>query len=198
MGGQPESVKKMRLQQINKLRSAEVQFRLASAVHLATTSRVQPLDLPIVWTHGNHAVTYREIALSPDGADYAAFLVKRSATYLMACQIQEAITWLTDSKARSVEGELRSAFEICRLIRNGFAHSPFQPKWRIDPACNQKCFVVEGIIMLDTSDLDGQNFDWRHYGGPLALLRLSEYISDLPPSAGPLRNLKLACKHSVV
>ncbi len=58
--------------QIDMLRAAELQFRLASAVRLAATDRRQPLDLPIVWTHGKHSVAFHEVALSPEGADFAA------------------------------------------------------------------------------------------------------------------------------
>jgi hypothetical protein len=35
-----------------KLFTAELQFRLASAVNIAVTLKTQPLDLPKVWTHG--------------------------------------------------------------------------------------------------------------------------------------------------
>jgi len=41
--------------QIGLLFTAELHFRLASAVRLAT-SGTQPIDLPIPWTHGNHSV----------------------------------------------------------------------------------------------------------------------------------------------
>jgi hypothetical protein len=70
--------------QIGNLFTAELQFRLASAVRLATTHQVQPLDLPQDWTHGEHHLKCEEIALRPDQADYAACFLHRSATYLMA------------------------------------------------------------------------------------------------------------------
>jgi hypothetical protein len=57
----------------NYLRTAELQFRLASAVRLAITSEKQPLDLPMEWTHGKHQVKYHEIALRKDQADFAAW-----------------------------------------------------------------------------------------------------------------------------
>lgn len=57
---------------IRQLFTAELQFRFASAVRIATTMKVQPLDLPMEWTHGQHRVTYEEIALRQDQADYAA------------------------------------------------------------------------------------------------------------------------------
>lgn len=69
---------------IQQLFAAELQFRLASAVRLAVTGNVQPLDLPMEWTHGQHRVRYEEIALRQDQADYAASFLHRSATYLMA------------------------------------------------------------------------------------------------------------------
>lgn len=51
---------------IEHLFAAELQFRLASAVRLATTLKTQPLDLPMEWTHGEHRVKYGEIALRQD------------------------------------------------------------------------------------------------------------------------------------
>jgi hypothetical protein len=48
-------------QQIRHLRAAESQFRLGSAVRLATTFKEQPRDLPLEWTHGKHRVQYDEI-----------------------------------------------------------------------------------------------------------------------------------------
>jgi hypothetical protein len=58
---------------ISNLRIAEMQFRLASAVRLATTTNNQPLDVPTQWSHGKHVVQNNEIGLSPEDADYAAF-----------------------------------------------------------------------------------------------------------------------------
>lgn len=37
-------------------------------------------------------------------------------------------------------------------------------------------FAVADTISLDTSGLQGLPFDWRHYGGPLALFRLSQFV----------------------
>ncbi|MGO8759996.1 MAG: hypothetical protein ACLQG3_17910 [Terracidiphilus sp.] len=163
--------------QIQMLRAAEIQFRLAVAVRLATADRAQPLDLPSVWTYGQHSVEFHEIALTPEGADLAALCLERSATYLMAIQIQEALTEFANQKAREhPQPEVRSAFEIARLVRNGFAHHPMRPVWDIDKHCGNSTYAVEGIIALDTTNLHGKPFDWRDYGGPLALLRLSEFV----------------------
>lgn len=58
---------------IHLLKAAELQFRLASAVRLATMEKRQSIDIHLVWTHGKHSVEYHEIALTPKEADYAAW-----------------------------------------------------------------------------------------------------------------------------
>lgn len=51
---------------IQQVFTAELQFRLASAVRLAVRGNRQPLDLPMEWTHGQHRVQYEETALRQD------------------------------------------------------------------------------------------------------------------------------------
>src|SRR3972149_9993617 len=87
----PEGSMSDREKHLGHLFTAELQFRLASAVRLATTKKVQPLDLPMEWTHGQYRVRYEEIAMRQDQADYAAFFLHRSATYLMAVAMKDAI-----------------------------------------------------------------------------------------------------------
>lgn len=161
---------------IAQLFTAELQFRLASAVRLATTRNVQPLDLPMEWTHGQHRVKYKEIALRPDQADYAACFLHRSATFLLAVAMKDAIRAVVPDPKVSTDTAVRSAYQIARLIRNAFAHAPFLPTWSIDPDCRDKVFAVPDVITLDTTGLHGTAFDWRHYGGPLALFRLCRFV----------------------
>lgn len=161
---------------IQRAFTAELQFRLASAVRLATTRNVQPLDLPMEWTHGEHSVGYEEIALRQDQADYAAFFLHRSATYLMAVAIKDAIRATVPDPKTSSDANLRNAYQIARLIRNAFTHAPFFPTWSIDPDCRNMTFTVPGVIALDTTGLQGTTFDWRQFGGPLALFRLCRFV----------------------
>jgi hypothetical protein len=37
-------------------------------------------------------------------------------------------------------------------------------------------FEIPGVIVLNTRGLHGTLFDWRHYGGPLALFRLCRFV----------------------
>lgn len=161
---------------IGQLFTAELQFRLASAVRLAVVGNRQPLDLPMEWTHGAHRVGYAEIALRQDQADYAAAFLQRSATYLMAVAMKDAIRAVVPDPKDSPDADVRAAYQIARLIRNAFAHAPFSPTWSIDPDCRDKTFEIADLIKLDTTGLQGAAFDWRHYGGPLALFRLGRFV----------------------
>jgi hypothetical protein len=161
---------------IGYLRAAEAQFRLATAARLAATFHRQPLDLPIQWAHGRQTVSYGEIALTPSEADFAAWNLQRSATFLMAAEALEAIRTKDPNPKANLDSSVAAAYQIARLIRNAFAHAPFNPIWRIDADCRDRQFAVSGVIALDTTDLDGKPFDWRHYGGPLAILALARFV----------------------
>ena len=161
---------------IQLLFTAELQFRLASAVRLATTLKVQPLDLPIEWTHGQHRVRYEEITLRQDQADYASCFLHRSTIFLMAVAMKDAIRAVVPDPKTSTDSDVRAAYQIARLIRNAFAHAPFSPTWSIDPDCRNKVFAIPDVIALDTTDIHGTAFDWHQYGGPLALFRLCRFV----------------------
>lgn len=151
-------------------------FRLASAVRLAVTAETQPLDLPMEWSHGEHKVKYKEVALRKDQADYAAWHLHHSATFLMAVAIKDAIKAVIYDPRNHADRNIRSAYQIARLIRNAFAHSPFRPVWSIDKDCRDSIFEVKDIIVLNTRGLHGISFDWRHYGGPLAILKFCQFV----------------------
>jgi hypothetical protein len=161
---------------IQQLFTAELQFRLASAVRLATTLKVQPVDLPMEWTHGHHRVRYEEVALREDQADYAAYFLHRSSTFLMAVAMKDAIRAIVPDPKTSIYSDVRAAYQISQLIRNAFAHAPFSLMWSIDPDCQDRVFSIPDIIALDTTGLHGTSFDWHQYGGPLALFRLCRFV----------------------
>src|SRR5208337_2753458 len=90
--------------------------------------------------------------------------------------IKDAIRAVVPDPKASTDSDARAAYQIARLIRNAFAHAPFLPTWSIDHDCQDKVFSIPDLIALDTTGLDGTPFDWRHYGGPLALLRLCRFV----------------------
>jgi hypothetical protein len=128
------------------------------------------------WVHGQHRVRYEEAALRQDQADYAAAFLQRSATYLMAVAMKDAIRAVVPDPKASSDSDVRAAYQIARLIRNAFAHAPFSPTWSIDPDCRDRTFAIPDLITLATTGLDGTAFDWHHYGGPLALFRLGRFV----------------------
>lgn len=161
---------------ITQLFASELQFRLASAVRLACTMKKQPLDLPTKWSHGKHRVKYNEIALREDQADYAACFLHQSATFLMATKIKNAIVAVTTNPIGHRDKNVSNAFQIARFIRNAFTHHPFRPVRSIEKKYQNSKFIVANIIELDTTDLHDKPFDWRHYGGHLAILKLSHFV----------------------
>lgn len=161
--GRQRSSMKARDDHIARLFTAELQFRLASAVRLATTMNIQPLDLPMDWTHGQHHVKYGGIALRPDQADYAACFLQRSATFLMAVAMKDAIVAVVPDPKTCADAGVRSAYQVSRLIRNAFAHAPFSPRWSVDPDCRENVFEVPEVLKLDTTGLHDAPVEWRHY-----------------------------------
>lgn len=127
------------------------------------------------------------MTLHQDQADYAACFLHRSATFLLAVAIKDAIRAVIPDPKNSAIPSVRDAYQVARLVRNAFAHSPFKPVWSIDRDCRDAVFEIPNVVSLHTTGLHGIAFDWRHYGGPLALFRLcrfvrAEILNDNPPA----------------
>jgi len=186
---------------IGYLFDAELQFRLTAAVRIAVTHKRQPLDFPQVWTHGNHSVTYDEMALRHDQAEYAAHVIQHSATLTMAVAVKDAIEVVAPDLSESVrrngnqilhavndaitaaspkswsvtDDQVATAYHISRLIRNAYAHAPFAPRWMINSGIRDTVFSIPDVIELRARDLHDTEFDWRHYGGLLGLYQLCRF-----------------------
>ncbi|MBI4903354.1 MAG: hypothetical protein HY820_06955 [Acidobacteria bacterium] len=129
---------------------------------------------------------YGETALRQDQAEYAAHFLQRSATYLLAVAVKDAIRAAVSDPKASAESDVRAAYQIARVIRNAFAHAPLSPIWSIDSDCLNKTFEIADVVRSDTTGLHGKAFDWHDYGGPLALYRLAQFtriqvLNDGPP-----------------
>jgi hypothetical protein len=94
----------------------------------------------------------------------------------MAVAVKDAIRAVVSEPWKSPNSKVAAAYQIARQIRNAFAHAPFSPRWIIDKELQGKIFRIPNVIEFDTTDLDGTAFDWRHYGGPLALFRLCRFV----------------------
>ena len=161
---------------IQLLKLAELQFRLSCIVRTATNFEELPLNVPLVWTYGKHVIQSAEFALTPDEAAYAGDSLYHAATFLMVVQIRNAIAETVPDAKNHHDANICSAYQIARLIRNAFAHQPFNPTWSIDADCLNTTFTVHGIMEFDTTNLQSKPFNWMDYGGPLAILRLSQFV----------------------
>jgi hypothetical protein len=119
------------------------------------------------WSHGEHSVRYEEIVLSDDQADFAAWNLHRTATFMLAMVMKDAIKTAVPDLKNQQDSDAYAAYQISRLIRNAFAHNPFDPVWSIGPDCIGRVFTVRNIITLNTDGLQEKPFDWRQYGGRL-------------------------------
>jgi hypothetical protein len=161
---------------ILELEITELQFRLAVVVRNTVLLESFPLTAPILWSYGKHKVSKKEMELTSEEADKAAHYLKQTATYLMAITIIEALKNNFQDLKNNENKNIVAAYQISRLVRNAFAHSPIKPVWRIDKDCQQMEFTIQDVISLKTKELNEQPFNWRDYGGPLAIFKLSQYV----------------------
>jgi hypothetical protein len=115
---------------------------------------------------------------------FAATLLVHSATYLCAVQADTILQATTHDRFKHVNQNIRSASWIARLIRNAFAHNPFAPVWKTYPECENQIYSVENVISLNTAGLNGKPVRRLDYGGPLALLCLSDFVKEVAEEAG--------------
>lgn len=107
---------------------------------------------------------------------WSTALLHHVAIYLLANQIDTFLQNLYKDRFNHSNPDIKSAAWIARLIRNSFSHNPFYPVWLIDRDAKNKIFSVKNILQLDTTNLNGKFLDRSHYGGPLALLLLSNFV----------------------
>ncbi|MEM7492494.1 MAG: hypothetical protein AAF296_03880 [Pseudomonadota bacterium] len=161
---------------INRLKLAEHQFRLACTVNLAVATETQSLDVPVKWTFGKHTTTWDEFGLRSDQAEDAALYMERSATFILASVIRDLLVIKFKDPKNHNKAHVRNAYQISRLIRNAFAHSSIEPHWSIDKDCRDKQFEIPDIIKIDTSTLHNRPLMWPDYGGPLAIFRFGRFV----------------------
>ena len=93
-------------------------------------------------------------------------------------QFKLALESAVPDRFKHLNDDFRNAAWIARLIRNAFAHAPFNPSWQFYPECRNRVFEVRDTIRLDTAGIEGAFVERRHYGGPLAVLRLSQFVRE--------------------
>ncbi len=159
------------------LEFAEEQYKLAIAVRAKVSASEDSLfDYFEAFSFGRHILTREELELTHEKEEEAAWALVHCATYVMAVQLDTVLCDVVPNRFTHSDGSIRSAAWISRLIRNAFSHNPFIPTWMTYPECENTIFEVPGIISLNTTGLHGKRVDRMDYGGPLALLKLSQFV----------------------
>ncbi len=135
------------------------------------------------FTYGGHLFKKEELELTKEQESFAAGLLVHSATYLCAVQADTVLQDAVPDRFKHTDPNIRSASWIARLIRNAFAHNPFEPVWKTYSECENQTYAVENVISLNTRGLDGKPVERLDYGGPLALLRLLDFVKQVVEEA---------------
>jgi hypothetical protein len=164
--------------QIRVLELAEEQYKLAIAVRAKVAISDDPLfDYLEAFSFGRYTLTGEELGLSQEEEE-AAWALVHCAIYIVAVQLDTVLSETVPDRFAHSDDSIRSSSWIARLTRNAFSHNPFIPTWLTYPECDNKQCIVPGIISLKTVSLNGKCLDRMDYGGPLALLKLSQFIRE--------------------
>jgi len=158
------------------LKYSEIFFKFAFAIH-------QPIHFKLMYlsqfSWGKHIANEKDLKLTKKEENLSVSLLHHVATYILALQVDRVLQDKFQDRFNHKDDNIRSASWIARLIRNAFSHNPFYPEWEFYTECLNKKYEVIDVISLDTTGLNGKYVERIHYGGPLALLRLSEYVRKL-------------------
>jgi len=137
-------------------------------------------DPPEVVIFGEHSLSTQDLEISKENFEICGTLLARLAYRLLAMELNSALekkfgNW----RARRTHADdlIRNSSAVIWMIRNAVAHEILEPVWKIDdPTLQNKQFVVADIFTFDTTGLNGNLIKRFDFGGPIALLRLSEKL----------------------
>lgn len=160
-----------------KLDHIELFYKFALAASSTIISSEVDLKYYGLFTFLSHSVTQQELELTKDEEKIGAQMLEFIGTYMLALQLNEILEkeW-GSARLQSPDSEILSISQVVRLIRNAFAHAPLYPIWDISKSAQDQEFNIPTILTLRTHNLHGVKVERRHYGGPLALLKLIQYV----------------------
>jgi hypothetical protein len=133
---------------------------------------------PEVHIWGKHSLEPKDLNLAPATFELCGTILTRLAYRLLAMELDAALgaALKGDDRFSHADRFIRDASTIVRLIRNTVAHNILEPRWKIDRKLRNKQISIDGILTFDTTGLNGKLLNRHDFGGPIALLRLSERI----------------------
>ncbi len=165
---------------LSKKKLIDAENALKLVLGLRTKAHKEPVNYLDVFTWGKHTLNEVSLRLSRDEEELAFALLEHCTLYTIVIQIDTVLHELfknqNTDRFNHPDSNVCSAAWIARLIRNAFAHDPLNPVWITYSECDSKMYAVEDIIELNTKGINGQRVRREHYGGPIAIILLSEYV----------------------
>jgi hypothetical protein len=93
---------------------------------------------------------------------------------LLAVEMDSALKSAVEERLDHDNPQVRDASVVVWQLRNAFAHDPLNPVWRVSDPKYHRTYHVPPLATLDLKILNGQSVQRRHFGGPLALLKLAD------------------------
>ena len=138
---------------------------------------------PALVVFGEHALDAEDLQLSDDNFAFCGTFLERLGYRLLAMELNSALearfgNW--GRRCNHMDALIRNSSIVVWIIRNAVAHNVFDPVWKIDDLRwqNQQ-LEIPGVLVFDTTGLNGTTLKRSHFGGPIALFRLSEKLLPL-------------------
>ncbi len=167
----------------NMLVDAENAFKLLIGLRITVSSNEGLINYIDTFSWGKHTMHAQSLHLSKEEEIIALAALEHCTIYTLVTQIdttlQKFFNGRNIDRFKHQNTNISSAAWISRLIRNAFTHNPLNPIWITYNECETKKYTVDDIIFLDTTELNGKKVKREDYGGPLALIRLSEYVRNM-------------------
>ena len=159
-----------------KLDHAELFFKFVLGISDYILTSDKPLEYLGIFSFGKHTANYDDLKLNREQEKRGSAILEHVGTYMMILQLNKVLEdeW-GEQRLQSNDNDIRIISQVVRLIRNAFAHDPFNPIWDISKSTENQTFDIPKILTLKTNQLDGKKVNRMDYGGPLALLRLLQY-----------------------
>lgn len=162
------------------IEQTEKQFKFAIAVRMACNQTEENyLEYFDKFTFGSHTYNHSDLYLTPEDEKIATATLEHSTTHIMSVQLDSFLQRFVEKRFEHSDQELRTAALIVRQIRNAFAHDPFNPTWEVgQPEAKNKELKIDNVLTLDTRKINGKSMQQMDYGGPLAILKLSQFVRE--------------------
>lgn len=134
---------------------------------------------PDIQVWGKHSLTPKDLHLSAERFGICGTLLERLAYRLLAMELDSALgaNLSREDRLNHTDDFVRNASIVVRVMRNAVAHNILNPVWKIDRKFQNRKFVIDDVLVFDTSELkNGDQLRRSDFGGPIALFRLSERI----------------------